>query len=87
MVQRLECLCTFRDTAIKQNFEVHFSIVFLNSRLGTCALTTWYYNPNEIHEEIIHPEIIRFRPTVRQTLGVIVEHAGSIVKNVSIDLT
>ena len=87
LVQRLESLCTLRDAAIKQNFEAHFSMVSLDLHLGTCALTTWYHNPDEIHEEIIYPEVIRFWPTIRQALGVMIEHAGSIIKNVAINLT
>ena len=53
---------------------------------GMFALTSWYHNPDEIHEKIISPEVIRFRPTVCKALGIMIKHARGIVKYISIDL-
>lgn len=86
LVQHFERLCTFRDAAVKQDYGTTISIVFLDLGTRTCALTAWYHNPNEVHEEIISPEVIRFWPTVCQTFDVMIKHARSIVKNISIYL-
>lgn len=86
LVQNFERLCTFRDTAAKQDYGAVFNIVSLDPYSWTFALTAWYYNPDEVHKEIIPPEVIRFWPTVCQALGIMVKHAGSIVKDITIDL-
>ena len=58
----------------------------LNSHMGTSALTTWYHDPDEVHKDIVHPEIIRFWTTVRQAFVIVIKHARGIVKNISINL-
>ena len=86
LVHHFEGLCAFRDTAVKQYYR-HLLVVFLSTPiLWIFALTTRYHNPDEVHKEIIPPEVIRFRATVCQTLDVMIKHACSIVKNVSIYL-
>ena len=50
------------------------------------SLTTRYNNPDEVHEEIVEPEVVRLWPAVRETLVVMIKHAGSIVQNVAIYL-
>ena len=87
LVHHFERLCAFRNTAVKQYYRALFSSVSFDSHSWMFALTARYYNPDEVHEEIIPPEVIRFWATVCQTLAVMIEHARSIVKNVSIYLT
>ena len=86
LVQSFEGLCTFGDTAVKQDYTATISIVSPDPYIWTFALTAWYHNPDEVHEEIVAPEVIRFRPTVCQALDVMIKHARSIVKDISIDL-
>ena len=81
LVQSFEGLCTFGDTAVKQDLISRLSIVFLDLYIRAFALTAWYHNPDEVHEEIIHPEVICLWPTIRQALDVMIKHARSIVKD------
>ena len=50
-------------------------------------LTCWYHNPNKVHEEVVAPKVIRFRPAIIKALVVEVEHAGSIIEDVAVELT
>ncbi len=50
-------------------------------------LTPRDHNPNEIHEEIIAPEVIWFWSAVIEAFVVEVEHAGSIIEDIAVDLT
>ena len=86
LIQSFEGFCTFGDTAVEQDLTARLSIVALDPYIWTFALTAGYHNPDEVHEEIVPPEVIRFWPTVCQTLNVMIKHARSIVENVSIDL-
>lgn len=81
LVQGFEGLCTFGNTAVKQDLTSRLSIVFLDPCIWAFALTAWYYNPDEVHEEIIHPEVVCLWPTICQALDVMIKHARSIVKN------
>ncbi len=49
-------------------------------------LTTRNNHPQEVDEEIIDPEIQELRTTVRQAEIVVIEHAGCVVEDQSIDL-
>ena len=51
-----------------------------------CALTAWNNDPDEVHEEIVNPEIIRFWSAITKTLMIEVEHACGVVEDVSVDL-
>ena len=86
LVQSFEGLCAFGDTAVEQDLTARLSTVSLDPYFWTFALTAGYHNPDEVHEEIVPPEVISFWPTVCQALNVMIKHARSIVKNVSIDL-
>lgn len=50
------------------------------------VLTAWYDHPDEIREEVVPPEVVGFRPAVRDPFVVVIEHARGIVENKSIDL-
>jgi hypothetical protein len=50
-------------------------------------LTARENHPNEIHEEIITPEIKELRPAIRNILVIVIKHARRIVKNQAIDLS
>lgn len=50
------------------------------------TLTAWNDDPNEVHEEIITPKVIRFWSAVRKALVVVVEHACGVVEYITIDL-
>lgn len=49
-------------------------------------LTRWNYNPDEVHREVVYPEIIRLWPAVRNTMGVVVNQAGRIVQHVAVQM-
>jgi hypothetical protein len=49
-------------------------------------LTAWEDHPNEIHKEIITPEIQKLRSAICNLLVIMIEHARSIVENQSVDL-
>ena len=49
-------------------------------------LTSRDNNPDEIHEEIVAPEIVGFRATIRKPLVVVVKHARRVVQNIAVDL-
>jgi hypothetical protein len=42
-------------------------------------LTSRKHHPDEIHEEVIHPEVQKLRARIRDLLVVMIEHAGGIV--------
>ena len=86
LVQNLERFRTLGDAAVKQDYEAPLNVFSFPSKLRMFALTSWYHNPDEVHEEIISPEVIRFRPTVCKALGIMIKHARGIVKYISIDL-
>lgn len=86
LVQKFESYCTFGDTAVKQDYEAPFNVFSFPPKSRMFALTSWYHNPDEIHEEIISPEVIRFWPTVCKALGIMIKHARGIVKYISVDL-
>ena len=48
--------------------------------------TARYDDPDEIHEEIVAPEIVSFGATVGQPFVVVVKHAGCVVQNITVDL-
>ena len=86
LVQNFERFCTLGDAAVKQDYEAPLNVFSFPLNARMFALTSWYHNPDEIHEEIISPEVIRFWPTVCKALGIMIKHARGIVKNISIDL-
>lgn len=43
------------------------------------ALTTRDDNPNEIHEDIVAPEIVGFGSAVCKALMIVIEHASCVV--------
>lgn len=49
-------------------------------------LTRGNNNPNEVHEEVIAPEIVWFGSAVRQPGVVMVKHAGRIVEHITVEL-
>lgn len=50
-------------------------------------LTSWHDNPDEIHEEVIEPEVVSLWPAVDQSEKVFIESIGGIVENIPVDLT
>ena len=86
LVQGFERYCTFGDAAVKQDYKAPLNVFSFPPNSRMFALTSWYYNPDEIHEEIISPEVISFWPTVCKALGIMIKHARGIVKYISIDL-
>ena len=48
--------------------------------------TTRNNNPDEVHEEIIHPKVVCFWAAVRDVFIIVIKHACCIVQDVSIDL-
>ena len=42
-------------------------------------LTARYNNPNKIHEKVVEPEVVGFRPAVRETFVVMIKHACGII--------
>lgn len=55
-------------------------------QLNDACLTAWNDNPDKIHEKEVEPEIVSFRPAIRQILVVMIEHAGSVVENQAVNL-
>ena len=49
-------------------------------------LTAREHHPDEVHKEVIPPEIQELRARVCDLLIVVVEHAGGIVEDESVDL-
>lgn len=48
--------------------------------------TEWNHNPDEIHEEIVHPKVVRLRAAVRSVMNVVIEQAGRIVQSIAIEV-
>ena len=48
-------------------------------RYSTAELTRRDNDPDEVHEEIVEPEVVSLGATVRKAVEVVVEHAGSVV--------
>ena len=44
-------------------------------------------DPDEVHEEVVTPEVIRFWSAIRETLVIVVKHARSVVEDVAVYLT
>lgn len=51
------------------------------------VLTARYDNPDEVHEEVITPEVVCFGPAVGDSFVVVVEHARCIVEDITVYLT
>lgn len=51
------------------------------------ALTAREHHPDEIHEEVVPPEVEELRPRICNLLIVVIEHAGGVVENEAVDLT
>ena len=49
-------------------------------------LTTRNHDPEEVHHEVVAPEIISLRPTVGQVLVIVIKHRRSVVQHVAVDL-
>jgi hypothetical protein len=49
-------------------------------------LTSREHHPDEIHEEVIPPEIQKLRTRISNLLVVMIKHAGCIVQNQPVDL-
>lgn len=48
--------------------------------------TEWNHNPDEIHEKIVHPKVVRLRAAVRSVMNVVIEQAGRIVQSIAIEV-
>lgn len=63
----------------------------VSSKLVTCLmlrkLTAWEYCPNKVHKEIVDPKVQKLWPAVCDAFIIVVEHAGCIVENETINLT
>ena len=44
------------------------------------------HDPDEVHQEVVAPEIQELGAAVHDTLVVVVEHAGRIVQNAAVNL-
>ena len=56
---------------------------------GRCCaprLTAWENHPDKVHEEIIPPEIQKFGSRICDLCVVVIEHAGCIVEDQTVDL-
>ena len=71
-VQRSESFSTLGDARVEKHYRMKISTSqrFWFKHLRMRGLTARDDNPNEIHEEIVSPEIISLWPTVVQTLEV-----------------
>lgn len=49
-------------------------------------LTHGNNHPDEIHQEIVDPEVVGFRPTVRYSIDVVIEQAGGIVQRIPVQM-
>lgn len=49
-------------------------------------LTAWNDDPDEIHEDIIPPEVVRFWSAVREPFVVMIKRVRGIIKYVPVDL-
>lgn len=49
-------------------------------------LTARYYDPDEIHEEVVTPEIPCFGSAIRDPFVVVIEHTGRVVEDITVDL-
>ena len=43
-------------------------------------------DPDEVHQEIVHPEIVGLWPGIRTIMGVVIEETGRIVQRVSVEM-
>ena len=51
-----------------------------------CRLTAWEDHPEEVHEEVVTPEVQKFRATVDDILVVEIECVSGIVQDEAVDL-
>jgi hypothetical protein len=58
----------------------------LNYFLGVGELTAREHHPDEVHEEIVAPEVQELGARVRDLRVVVVEHAGCVVEDQAVDL-
>lgn len=58
-----------------------------HQKQGSGSLTQRNHNPDEIHQEIIDPKVIRLRSAVRSSVDVMVEKAGRIIQGVTVKVT
>jgi hypothetical protein len=60
----------------------------LHVRGGSFAvpLTARENHPNEVHEEVVSPEVQKLGSRVRDLRVVVIEHAGCVVENQAVDL-
>ena len=49
-------------------------------------LTARENHPDEVHEEVVAPEVEELRARVRHLLVVVIEHAGGVVEDEAVDL-
>jgi hypothetical protein len=49
-------------------------------------LTAWENHPDKVHEEIIPPEIQKFGSRICDLCVVVIEHAGCIIEDQTVDL-
>ena len=54
---------------------------------GKVKLTSRKDDPDEVHEKVVEPEIVSFRPAILYVMMVEVEHGCGVVQNVAIYLT
>lgn len=47
---------------------------------------SWNNSPEEVHHEVVEPEVQELWAGVDNTLIVVIEHAGGIVKNNAVEL-
>lgn len=78
------------DAAVHKIYEVNVSFVCPSTdRTGRPLgeLTAGYYDPDEVHEEVVPPKVICLGPAVRYSFIIVIEHASRVVEDVAVDLT
>lgn len=49
-------------------------------------LTKGDHDPDEVHEEIVDPEVVPLRSTVRHSMDVVVEQTGCVVQGIAVQM-
>lgn len=49
-------------------------------------LTARYDDPDEIHEEVVTPEIVCFGSRIRDPFVVVIEHTGRVIEDITVYL-
>jgi len=51
------------------------------------VLTSWDHDPEKVHQEVVSPEVVSLGSRVGDAQEVVVEHAGGVVEDISVDLS